>query len=74
MASAPGVTLLHVSDTQFGRNHRFGRLSSEDLDETFDSLLNLCRFEVGIPLEEVERRFGLPPRKRKKSRARRRTR
>jgi hypothetical protein len=35
----PGVTLLHVSDTQFGRNHRFGRLASADPEEGCDSLL-----------------------------------
>lgn len=33
------ITLLHVSDMQFGRNRRFGRLSRYDPDASFDTLL-----------------------------------
>lgn len=33
------VTLLHISDLQFGRNHRFGRLGLPGPDADFDSLL-----------------------------------
>src|SRR2546425_11962630 len=33
------VTLLHVSDMQFGRNHRFGRLGLPGADADFDTLL-----------------------------------
>lgn len=33
------LTLLHLSDTQFGRYHRFGNLGSTKPDEAFDSLL-----------------------------------
>ena len=33
------VTLLHISDMQFGRNHRFGRLGLPGTDAEFDTLL-----------------------------------
>ena len=33
------VTLLHLSDMQFGRNHRFGRLGLPGADAEFDTLL-----------------------------------
>ena len=36
---AQPITLLHVSDMQFGRNHRFGRLGAYDPDASFDTLL-----------------------------------
>ena len=37
------ITLLHISDTQFGRNHRFGRLGLPDPDALFDTLFaRLC--------------------------------
>ncbi len=39
MASPDPITLLHVSDMQFGRNHRFGRLGAYDPDASFDALL-----------------------------------
>jgi WD40 repeat protein/uncharacterized protein YjbI with pentapeptide repeats/3',5'-cyclic AMP phosphodiesterase CpdA len=32
------ITLLHLSDLQFGRHHRFGRLGETDDDATFDTL------------------------------------
>ena len=33
------VTLLQLSDMQFGRNHRFGRLGLPGADAEFDTLL-----------------------------------
>jgi len=39
MAQSP-LTLLHLSDTQFGRHHRFGSPASDDPNESFDSLLS----------------------------------
>lgn len=33
------ITILHVSDMQFGRNHRFGRLGLGGADEKFDTLV-----------------------------------
>jgi WD40 repeat protein/3',5'-cyclic AMP phosphodiesterase CpdA len=37
------ITLLHISDTQFGRNHRFGRLGLPEPDAPFDTLFaRLC--------------------------------
>jgi 3',5'-cyclic AMP phosphodiesterase CpdA len=36
---AQPITLLHVSDMQFGRYHRFGRLGAYDPDASFDTLL-----------------------------------
>jgi WD40 repeat protein/3',5'-cyclic AMP phosphodiesterase CpdA len=38
--SAPGsITLLHLSDLQFGRYHRFGNLGTGDPDAALDTLL-----------------------------------
>jgi Sulfatase-modifying factor enzyme 1/Calcineurin-like phosphoesterase len=40
---ARAITLLHLSDTQFGRSHRFGRLGLPDPDARFDTLFaRLC--------------------------------
>jgi 3',5'-cyclic AMP phosphodiesterase CpdA len=51
------VSLLHLSDVQFGRNHRFGRLGMPPPDDSFDSLLvrlvhdiRALRDESGAPL------------------------
>ncbi len=33
------ITVLHISDMQFGHNHRFSRLALGDPDATFDTLL-----------------------------------
>jgi WD40 repeat protein/3',5'-cyclic AMP phosphodiesterase CpdA len=41
MSKPNEITILHLSDLQFGKNHRFGRLgNTDDPDEPFDSLLN----------------------------------
>ena len=49
------VTILHVSDMQFGRHHRFGHLGLGGADEKFDTLLkrltddlDLLRKDEGI--------------------------
>lgn len=39
MGSPRSITLLHLSDLQFGHNHRFGNLAAGDPDAEFDSLL-----------------------------------
>ena len=35
----PSITILHLSDMQVGRHHRFGRLGLGGADERFDTLL-----------------------------------
>ncbi|MEZ5354259.1 MAG: metallophosphoesterase [Bryobacteraceae bacterium] len=40
------VTLLHLSDTQFGRNHRFGNLGVTPQDGAFDTLFK--RLEIDL--------------------------
>src|SRR5215471_855316 len=51
------ITLLHVSDPQFGRNHRFGNLELPPPDDTFDTLLT----RLGDDLRLLEREHGLRP-------------
>lgn len=51
------ITILHVSDMQFGRNHRFGRLALGGADEAFDTLLQrLCD-----DLDDLRKSHGLEP-------------
>jgi len=40
MSADRAITILHLSDTQFGRNYRFGRLCLPPPDDKFDSLLS----------------------------------
>jgi WD40 repeat protein/3',5'-cyclic AMP phosphodiesterase CpdA len=42
------ITLLHLSDLQFGRHHRFGNLGAGDPDAPFDTLL--ARLEEDLEL------------------------
>lgn len=42
----PTVTLLHVSDMQFGRHHRFGRLAPLAPDAEFDTLIQRLRDDL----------------------------
>ena len=42
------VTLLHLSDTQFGRNHRFGNLRFTTEDDKFETLIK--RLEIDLDL------------------------
>ena len=51
------VTILHLSDLQFGRNHRFGRLGLPPPDDTFDSLIARLAGDLRL-LKEQE---GLAP-------------
>ena len=51
------VTILHVSDLQFGIQHRFGRLGLGGADEPFDTLLKRLTDDLdGLRAEE-----GLEP-------------
>src|SRR5215510_8424157 len=51
------ITLLHVSDPQFGRNHRCGNLALPPPEDTFDTLLA----RLGDDLQYLEREHGLRP-------------
>ncbi len=42
------VTLLHLSDIQFGRNHRFGNLQAGDPDAKFDKLFTRLTDDLSI--------------------------
>src|SRR5947207_1561741 len=42
------VTLLHLSDIQFGRNHRFGNLQAGDPDAKFDTLFSRLSDDLSI--------------------------
>ncbi|MFM8330663.1 MAG: metallophosphoesterase family protein, partial [Candidatus Methylumidiphilus sp.] len=65
--ATPPITLLHLSDTQFGRhhrfdndrfgNHRFGNLQSTDPDEAFDTLLS----RLTDDLRDLRKDHGLQP-------------
>ena len=46
MPSDRAVTILHLSDMQFGRNHIFGRLNLAPLDHSFDSLAERLRQDL----------------------------
>ncbi len=46
MAGRPSVTILHLSDIQFGKNHRFGRLALPPPDDAFDSLFVRLRDDL----------------------------
>jgi 3',5'-cyclic AMP phosphodiesterase CpdA len=51
MPSSGAITILHVSDMQFGRNHRFGRLALPP-DDRFDSLLERLQADLRCLREE----------------------
>lgn len=57
VGSEPALTILQVSDMQFGRHHRFGRLGLGGADEAFDTLLQ----RLGDDLAELRRAHGLTP-------------
>jgi WD40 repeat protein/3',5'-cyclic AMP phosphodiesterase CpdA len=42
------ITVLHVSDPQFGRNHRFGNLGLTPEDQSFDTLFARLADDVGV--------------------------
>ena len=55
--SRESVTILHLSDTQFGRHHRFGNLQGTAEDCDFDSLVG--RLEIDLSL--LKRDYGVVP-------------
>lgn len=42
------VTILHLSDTQFGRHHRFGNLQGTAEDGKFDTLVKRLEIDLGL--------------------------
>jgi 3',5'-cyclic AMP phosphodiesterase CpdA len=54
---ADSITLLHVSDMQFGRYHRFGRLGITGEDASFDTLFQ----RLSDDLAALRRDQGLTP-------------
>jgi WD40 repeat protein/3',5'-cyclic AMP phosphodiesterase CpdA len=48
MRSDNAITILHLSDLQFGRNHRFGRLHLPRPDDMFDSLFSRLRDDLDL--------------------------
>ena len=46
--SRESVTILHLSDTQFGRNHRFGNLQGTAEDGLFDTLVKRLEIDFGV--------------------------
>jgi 3',5'-cyclic AMP phosphodiesterase CpdA len=57
MSSRRPITIVHLSDPQFGRNHRFGRLSPSAPDDSFDSLVGRLQED----LEKLQEDEGLTP-------------
>ena len=57
MANQHHITLLHLSDLQFGRHHRFGRLGLPSPDDKFDDLLS----RLTDDLRTLEDDHGLRP-------------
>jgi 3',5'-cyclic AMP phosphodiesterase CpdA len=48
MSSLKPLTILHLSDLQFGRNHRFGRMSSSAPDDSFETLVGRLQQDLII--------------------------
>jgi formylglycine-generating enzyme required for sulfatase activity/3',5'-cyclic AMP phosphodiesterase CpdA len=46
--SRESVTILHLSDTQFGRNHRYGNLQGTAEDGQFDTLVKRLEIDLGL--------------------------
>jgi 3',5'-cyclic AMP phosphodiesterase CpdA len=57
MPAAPALTVLHLSDMQFGRNHLFGRLNLPPPDAQFDNLFARLHDD----LEALKRDHELTP-------------
>ena len=57
MDKQKSITILHLSDTQFGRNHRFGRLDLPPPDDQFDSLFVRLRDD----LDMLKKDYSLQP-------------
>ncbi len=56
MTSHRPITLLHISDPQFGRNHRFGRLGLPSPDDNFDNLLTRIGDDLRLLRDENDLR------------------
>ncbi|MBL8236935.1 MAG: SUMF1/EgtB/PvdO family nonheme iron enzyme [Bryobacterales bacterium] len=56
-AERDSVTLLHLSDTQFGRHHRFGNWQTADEDLQFDTLYK----RLELDLEGLRTDYGVKP-------------
>src|SRR5204863_7554472 len=48
MIANESLTLLHVSDPQFGRNHRFGNLGLPEPDAKFDTLFQRLSDDLSV--------------------------
>ena len=58
MTEPKPITILHISDIQFGHKHRFGRLGDEDQsDAAFDTLLA----RLTLDLDQLRDAHGLKP-------------
>ena len=57
MSAKEAITVLQVSDMQFGRNHRFGPLGLPPPDDQFDSLLKRLQADLAYLGEQ----HGLQP-------------
>ncbi|MCY2991401.1 MAG: pentapeptide repeat-containing protein, partial [Planctomycetota bacterium] len=57
MTDPSPITILHISDIQFGHQHRFGRLALGDPDSPFDTLLG----RLTQDLDQLRDQNGLKP-------------
>jgi len=52
MPDQKSITILHLSDPQFGRNHRFGNLAAGDPDAQFDTLLQRLKDDLDVLINQ----------------------
>src|SRR6266478_2710248 len=52
MPDQKSITILHLSDPQFGRNHRFGNLAAGDPDAQFDTLLQRLKDDLDLLIDK----------------------
>ena len=57
MCADRAITILHLSDTQFGRNHRFGKLGLPPPDDAFDSLI----YRLAEDLKLMRKKYRIRP-------------
>ena len=57
MSEPTPITILHLSDIQFGQKHQFGRLALGDPDAAFDTLLE----RLTQDLDQLRDEHGLKP-------------
>ena len=53
MTARESLTLLHVSDRQFGRHHRIGNLGLTEPDAKFDTLFQRLSDDLKVSLLEI---------------------